>query len=215
MKDAASEYRKQRERCHFAWFRHSPDRLSLCELFVHLLLTSGVILAQITIDKWRVDASRRNAVAAGCCAICNLVQRNRSWRSPRLCWSNKGSEVRNVAYIRWGSASGGLNITANCFRILRFDVESTNFGSVRRELQCDCTTDTTTRASNHGALSIQSEIRSLADEFLSERYSSFPRNEIFLIVLLGFGANFTTGNPDHQVENAFTHRLDIRCSGDD
>src|SRR5713101_5835014 len=80
-------------------FPHSANWLRLRQFLEHLLLAAGMVLFQITIDECRMHPGRGNTVTANVCGRYSHAQRNRSSRSPRLCWSSMRS-AQPVRQIR-------------------------------------------------------------------------------------------------------------------
>ena len=55
--------------------RHSPDWLRLRKLLQHVLFVPGIVFADEAVDKWRMHASRRDAVAAD--IVSDVIPRDR------------------------------------------------------------------------------------------------------------------------------------------
>src|SRR6266496_1339137 len=66
---------EQRQGRNFFRLAHSPYRLGLRQLVIHLLLAPRIILAQVTIHELSMYARWRDAVAAN--PVCDIVARNR------------------------------------------------------------------------------------------------------------------------------------------
>src|SRR6266849_290978 len=56
--------KKKSERGYFVRLGHAFDGLRAGQLIEHLLLATGIVLAQISIHEWRMHSRRRNTITA-------------------------------------------------------------------------------------------------------------------------------------------------------
>jgi hypothetical protein len=66
--------KEKSQRRDFRRLPHPAHGLHLCQLLHHGLLTPGIILAKKAVDEWRVNARRRDAIAAD--IVTNIVARD-------------------------------------------------------------------------------------------------------------------------------------------
>ena len=114
-------------------------------------------------------------------------------------------DVRHIARTSNGGATRALDFPANSFGVLLVYIERKDACSACRKPECDCAPNPASCPGDHRAFSVEAKFIGGVDLELSEGHSSFPRNEVFLILLLGFGPNLAARHRDRQIQDLLPH----------